>query len=376
MAENIYPLDFMEESQYLSIIKRHLPEGITISNVDRKEWQIHLILSNGERIILNFDKNKRFQLNLTQCPRCRDEIFESLKEPLNLLEVKGGKRRSNIWKLYSGNLSYQLKSEILKRFRGKVKPASTSPEQFFVLLIKGKNALVHMKNGELHLNIQRPNKITDEIFEFIEKFLRENVARNKRRLSEIDVGKESFEVFLQKNIGITLIKHIDREVYDFLSGRDIWEIEDGLNIYHVVKEHNIQLKNYKVLVRSFSVALEGFLIKYFLELGLINREAYEQDPNTAKIGGCIGRFRKAYQPLVERTHKGLLSKLKGIWNECRNNYLHSDMYSYSELLNIEQAEAKIVEILTTMKQLLEVLPYIKGEENDTEFSGLQDDENV
>jgi len=360
IKENIYPLDFLEKREYITIIKNSLPEELKKFDIKESDFQIFLIFPNKEKIILNYDSNGHFQLNLTQCSTYRDIIYDSLRNSLNLDDCLLGKYRTKTWKLKSGELSKELKTRLLSKFKDKLILLRATPEQYFVFKIKGKNELVHMKNGDLHLRLPRPLKITDEIYEFIERFLKEIQAKNIRKFKEIDVEKKHFEIFLQHNAGNELIRYIHKEVYEFLYGRDVWEIEDGLKIFENVRNSNLRLNNFKVLVRSFSIAFEGFLIKYFLEIGLIDREAYQQDPRTAKIFDCLIKFRN-YAEIVERTHKGLISKVFNVWNECRNNYLHSDAYSYSQVIDIKEAESKIINILTTMKELLEVLPNIQNE---------------
>jgi len=359
VEKNTYALDFIEPNACVEIIKQHYPN----CKHEEKNWAHHFILNSKNKIIVYFDNSGHLTLDLNQCREMRDNFCSKMENILFLSDNEKGKYKlPHTWKLYSRKLSFDLKNALSKKFGNKIKDTGNSPEQYFVLAIKGKNSIVHMKNSELTLQGPNPNKITDEIYVFVDNFLKENTENNKRRFKEIEVTKDAFENFLQNNIGIELVKNIKKEVYEFLSGRDVWEIDDGFHVYDAVKTGNIKLKNYKILVRSFSIAFEGFLIKYFLEVGFINKEEYEQDPTTANIFKCINKLRQQYGTIIERKQKGLIGKVSSLWNECRNNYLHSDMYSYSHLLTIQQAESKIIEILTTMDQLLDVLPLIKGEE--------------
>lgn len=370
MTKHLYPLDFMEQEQIKEIIKNNIPEGAVLDKEDNKDYQIHFILSNKDRIIINYDENKHFQLNLTQCPRFRDKIYEKLEPLLTLKDCNTGMKKSKVWKLYSKSLSNKLKNQISLNYRKKVSYGGSTPTVYFVFRIKGKNALTHMKNGDLHLNIQRPNKITDDIYNFIEEFLSKNTESSKRVFEEIDVDKETFSTFLQKNAGLKILENFDGKVYDYLSGRDVLEIEDGLKIYGMLKEKDSKLRNYTTIVRNFSIAFEGFLIKYFLDIGYIDRDAYQQDSRNVEIYRCIERLRIEFKTIVERQEKGLISSLANIWNECRNSYLHSDMYSYSQLSNISQAESKIIEIFSTMRRLLKVLPLIKEGEQESIQSNM------
>lgn len=365
MDKNVFHLDFIEPKDCIKVIKECFPQ----SRHEEKEWSHHITLNPKDpkdKVIIYFDNSGHLTLDLNQC-KTKEEFYSKLKEPLALIDNDKGKIKlpcPYTQKLYSKKLSFELKNAILENFKNKVKDTGNTPDQYFVLAIKGKNSLVHLKNGELTLQGPNPNKITDDIYSFVNNFLEKNINKHKLIFEEINIKKEEFDTFLQNNIGIDLIKNLDKTVYDYLSGRDVWEIEDGLNIYYKIKEKETKLRNYKCLVRNFSVAFEGFLIKYFLEIGYISKEAYMQDPTTVNIFKCINRFRQDYQQIIERRQKGLISKVSNLWNECRNNYLHSDLYSYSQLLNLEQAEAKIIEIFTTMKQLLEVLPLIKRRNNE------------
>ncbi len=360
MKENIYPIGFWNKEELIDIIKSNLPEDICVKTIDSKSFQEFLILSDDHgKIILNYDKSGHFILNLTQCKE-PEKIQQSLEKALNLDYTLPGKYRTKTWKLTSPNLSRELLEILIDNFPNQVKKIKHTPDMYFQCKLIGKNTLTHMKNGDLHLRVEHRNKAIDEIYEIIESFLKDKISQNMRKLKEIDVGKESYEDFIKNHISIDIVQYIDKDVYNYLSGRDVWEISDGLRIFHMIKIGNIPLKNYKCLVRNFSIAFEGFLIKYFLEIGFIDKEEYEQDPTTARIFSCINRLRKEYGEIINRREKGLTGTLSGLWVECRNNYLHSDMYSFSHLYTIKEAESKIIEILLTMKRLLNVLPLIRN----------------
>lgn len=113
------------------------------------------------------------------------------------------------------------------------------------------------------------------------------------------------------------------------------------------------------MVRCFSVAFEGFLIKFFLEIGKIDKDKYIQNPRSVYIDALIRELRT--YPQIERKYKGLVSDALRLWRECRHSYLHSDMYSYSELIDIEKAEAKVIEIFGAMEKLVDCKKLIQGE---------------
>ena len=134
-------------------------------------------------------------------------------------------------------------------------------------------------------------------FRICRKVSRTNATKNRVRYQEAFVNKKSYSEFLRENIGTELTKKCDEKEYQFLSCGHVPEIEDGLKLFNAVEEKNLNEMT-QFLCQPFSIALEGFLIKFFIETGDIDREEYEQDPTSVRIDRLLREKLKNY-PQIE-----------------------------------------------------------------------------
>jgi len=236
--EYVFPLDFMDIEECGGIIKKSLTENLKVESEDRKDFAHHFLLVEKRRVIVYWDNKGHLTIDLNQCHGKKQEVYNLLFDPLSLNECKIGKKRTPKWKLYNPDASRKLKERLMNEFPKKLISAGTSLDQYFVLKIKGKNTLVHMKNGELTLLTPYPNEVTDKICTFVENFLETDTEITKINLNEVMVKKLTYSDFAKRNADMSLWKHISPDVYDFLSGRDIAEIDDGLKLFSLVKEKN------------------------------------------------------------------------------------------------------------------------------------------
>lgn len=357
-VKETYALDFIPSSQAINIIKSSIKDDFIC--VEEKPYQKHIFFKNIGKILIHYSDKGELTLNLRECKNI-EEIKNCLNKPLNLEDNNNGKTKlPKTWRLNSIKLANQLAQELMKKFEKKIIFSGAGINQNFVLKIKGKNSLVYDKNSELYLGPYN-NQVTDEIVKYIESFLKSNIAKNKIIIKEVLTKKERYGEFIRKNSGNELCKYITENLYNFLSGRDIQEIEDGFKMLDLVIKNNIQFNNYKVLIRPFSIAFEGCIIKFCLDNGDINKEEYEINSMVAQVGDLIYKKLPKYALIIERKYKGIFDNIKAIWKSKRNNYMHSDMYSYSEIETLEEAKAKIIEILLVMDNLVDGLSLINDQ---------------
>lgn len=151
-------------------------------------------------------------------------------------------------------------------------------------------------------------------------------------------------------------------LWEYLSDYQKALIMDG----EMLLEHSNLLKknvsDYSFLVFPFSKAYEGFLKKFFLDIGLIKQDEYYSDE--IRIGRLLnpGYMKKngggLYFSLCKHEKGGqeLSDVLWGVWKKGRNEVFHYFPHNfkkltYEEALGIIQEVVKAMELAVTQCQL-------------------------
>ncbi len=146
------------------------------------------------------------------------------------------------------------------------------------------------------------------------------------------------------------------EWFKFLSGGQKALVEEAYDLLKQFKGE--EYEDYSFVVFPMAKAYEGFLKKYFLETGLIDRGTYDGD-----------RFRigKALNPSMPVKHRGnwwlwddLVQKCGGekvpnilwkAWRECRNRIFHY-FPGHTEAISLSTAGQKIDQLKIAMESIL------------------------
>lgn len=361
-----YYTEFIGHKKVIELVKQNIPKELSIIKEYPSSYQYHIEFSDQpkKKLIVFYDKNDEVHINFDTLHNIKDQVFSALYNVLNFNDLEpGNESLGRTFYVYNPKLGMEIKKAILDTLGVKVKEYKPIANHKFLLKLKGEINIVHEKSGLLTI-AGKPNKVSDLTIDIINKKIDEYESINIIKRKKIEVIKKSYNEFLRENIETPLVKNITPEIYDFMDGLDILEIEDGLKIYRSVKENNIKLNNYKLVVRSFVIAAEGFLIKLFLELGLIPELQYKNNPTIARIGQYLSQFRTSFKDYYRITSPALPDKIATLWFEYRHKYLHSDKFYPFKLKNMKDAEEKITEILKILDEIMIVFKdFLNSKEN-------------
>jgi ribonuclease HIII len=210
----------------------------------------------------------------------------------------------------------------------------------------------------------RSSELADEIIRRVNQIYEEVSRKELLRILKLNlpmlkqIEYENVVKELEK-FEIDITKYIHPNIYSYLNPNDRIEIRDGILLLEYVKSRKLPLLNFACLVRNFAIAYEGFLIKLLSELNLIDPSIFLYG-KPANIGAVLkpqkdglSKLEKEYQSYF-RVKPALPKKIWSYWQECRNDYLHSDFVKFPRVEKVEDAESKIREIIGIMKDCLEI----------------------
>lgn len=355
-----------KKEAYQKIVSYLESKGFECLDYSEINYGLQFKVKNGSEdigYIRIYESKKGVSLDLSQFrsteieQKIMSDLYNSLPSANEGLKVS----LPRIYYIREPEFVERLKKEILSRFDS-IKEAKPRDVQYFFLQANG-ITITMFKSGKLLIQ-GALNKYNSSLLNVIDKLYGEESAHTIIRhitplLRTKDVKQFEAEY---KNIRPNLDKYLSSDLYEYLYPNDKIDLQDGITLLEWSKNNKIQFKNYIILVRNFSIVFEGFLIKLFIDGGLIDEEKYEQNSREARIGELVSiqndgtsTFSKKFENYYQRKYPYLKEQLPSLWQECRNKYLHSDVYSQHKLDNLEQAEGKIHTILDCMKKCYEVL---------------------
>ncbi|MCD6491831.1 MAG: ribonuclease HIII, partial [Candidatus Korarchaeota archaeon] len=369
MAVYVYKLEKLrlKKEHVLEKVRSFLAkEGYEISNVMKIQYGLQISLSkNGEKIgILRIYESKRrgTSIDLSQIHREseRKSLFLTLSEMFSIDRKKEGKIvLPQKFYLRSEKLRDSVKNEILKYFSEKVSEILPKPHQDYVLKINGVT-ITQFKSGVLLIQ-GKPSELSDKVYALINETCRRDSSEEFIGILSENLSKLDFKRFKKESgkYKVNIKEYISQDLFDYLYPNDQVDLRDGIILLEWAKKYNIPFKNFAILVRNFAIVYEGFLIKVFIDLGIISQEDFETDARKIKIGSILKDFKERKRNIIpcekfERKYPYLPDKMFSLWMECRNKILHSDYVSPHQINSIEKAESKIREILDIMEKVFEV----------------------
>ena len=331
--------------------------------------------TNGKHmgVVRIYKSDKGASIDLSQIKDYSDkEKISSIVYGLFKLEDKenGEIRLPKRYYIRNKGLMVQIKKRLLKEFGERAEESKPKKGQNYVLRING-ITLVQYESGTLVIQ-GAPTKFSDKLVNITNEVYGKQSSEDLIKCVKPQIEKTDFKELVKelKKPDTNVLNYVSEDLYNYLYNSDRIELKDGVALLDGVKTHNISLKNYVVLVRNFSIAYEGFLIKVFEDLDLIDKEEYAKDKGAAKVGKFIriqengdSEFSKRFGTYYCREDEYLTEKIWALWSECRNKFLHSDHYATSNIKRIGRAEGKINELLDTMEKLLHIRDKIKSSSN-------------
>lgn len=204
-----------------------------------------------------------------------------------------------------------------------------------------------------------PSSLSDNLIKNIDNVIESESIKSLFAFNKNKFSTKKYEKILEeiKKMGFE-DNSIPKTVYDYLYPNDKIELVDALKILALVKEKPDYIENYASLVRNVSVVFEGFLIKLFIDLGLITESQLLVKEREIRIGKIINRqkgksrFEETMGPIFSKINPHLGSKLESYWLEYRDRYLHSNPASPLFLETATAAETSINNLVNFMQELL------------------------
>lgn len=356
------PVGYQTAGETFSKLKNNLSEKYKLDSVKEIQHGIQCRLFCGENdigILRIFESKKGTSLDLSQLKNevIKQQVYASISNIFDI-PTEGEFVLPKIYFLRDPEKIKKIQRAIKKTFSDRIKEFKPKRDVKYALKLNG--CTIHQfKSGKLLIQ-GNPSSLSDELISIINKEIEDDVFESFLKIDTTKKRKITHAELKEHASRINIEPLVSERVYNFMFPNDQIEIKDALTIFALVKEREINLDNYVPIVRNFAIAYEGFLIKLFINLGLINEKGYVIDGREARVGTILNKFGKQSEfeekwgHLFGRTKPFLGEKLDSYWKECRNKYLHSDPVSLAHIDNIKNAEAKTRELMCLMDDTFEV----------------------
>ena len=259
----------------------------------------------------------------------------------------------------------KIKEILVKDFNG-IEIESTNGKIYAIIKLDGVT-VVEYKNGTVLIQGKTPTQQSDTVINVINDVYEESSRKELLRILKFNLPfvkeTEYEEIFGElRKYKIDVDAYISKKAYSYLNPNDRVEIRDGLLLFQFVKNKKLPLKNFATLVRNFAIAYEGFLIKFLSDLEILDVSKILTKP--INVGAYLKPHKdgktlleKKY-PYISKKKPALPNKMWVYWQECRNDYLHSDFIKLPLIKRIETAESKIREIISIIEDCLDIFEHI------------------
>jgi len=134
---------------------------------------------------------------------------------------------------------------------------------------------------------------------------------------------------------------------DFCFPNDRDTLVAAAGVRNTIKNTNLVLPDYSVVVMPFAKSYEGFLIKLAIHLGIADEKAVRRKATEIEVTKWLNEIE---QRIPDRKRYGAtILALKSAW-QCRHKAIHSDPeYPFSILQSFGEAEAEISTITRAMR---------------------------
>jgi hypothetical protein len=147
-------------------------------------------------------------------------------------------------------------------------------------------------------------------------------------------------------------QQMPKQVFCFLSASDQKLYLSASGLLLSIKQLNLILSDYSILVMPFARVYEGFVIQLAMELGISRPEQIKNDPDSMKAGHYLDKIRRQIMEdrNIQFRYGGLVTTLQAAWQNVRNRVMHSDPLNPVSYEAISRAEDHIGLINDAMRQ--------------------------
>lgn len=129
--------------------------------------------------------------------------------------------------------------------------------------------------------------------------------------------------------------------------RDVYE--SGVFGLLIAENHPDKYKNKVILVMPFARAYEGFLLKFFCELGLVTQEQLQRDLSSIKAGELLDRLFVKIQKEDKASLQGWKDNAWSAWRDIRHKTMHADPSSPRDSFTLADARQDIAVLNRAMR---------------------------
>ena len=358
----------LEKNKYTLGESKEISFGIQIPLL-KEEESIGVI-----RVYQKKDGTITFDLSTIKSSANREEILNCLSALLKLEFKEVGKTTLPKSCFFRNDNGVNSLFDVLKnKYKELYTEADPKIAQKKVVRLNGTTITLYDNNNLVASG--KPTKLSDEVCELIDEAYEQSTREELLSQVMLTIEKEDFKKIKKEfsKIKIDVEDYISNKVYDFLYAHDCIDLKDGIKLLELVKKEKIKFDNYAILVRNFAIVFEGFLIKLFINLGLIADEAFQLTDRAARIGAILddskgkSPFEKKSELLYQRRYPYFHNQLLVSWG-LRCKYLHSDRYAPHIIKKINEAEAQVRSLIKIMETASEVFQLDKDNNQNNNFS--------
>jgi ribonuclease HIII len=259
---------------------------------------------------------------------------------------------------YVSQSNIEQAKHLLTKFnaQAKVQEPSPDPYQFFRIdIYQGNERVVatQYKSGKLLIQ-GRMGELFEDVCKLLEKVFSQSFAERGARYvpdTERDVILEHMSLPQTEQKALDWVyDQLGREVYEFLPSNDRETHLSGAGLLLSIKETNLQLPDYSIIVMPFARTYEGSIIQLAVQLGITNQAGIQANAESMRAGGYINQIKERIDKSDKVRHTGLADTLLSAWRDVRNKVLHSDPVNPSLHPQLVMAEQDIQSVNRAMRR--------------------------
>lgn len=358
---------FKDKYEYYDYcISKLYPFGISCEAYAEIQYGIQFSVASSNRsgLVRIYESKKGTRVDLSQVKDVgfQEELSKLLlsEELIEIVEIPGEIQLPISISLTSTSL-YEIVEKFLIDF-GAFKVDVTTEYMRSCYSID-KNRITVFKSGKLLIQGKSTEKIDNLYYQLVDKikdsndfnFINEAIDYLE---DEIDISNFKQKAEIQKMDTSAIEKYVSSEFFNYLEINDQNDLLDGVSLFELCKEQGDIFNNYAIVVRNFAIVFEGFLIKIFIESGILIESEYATNVNSAIGAKLINNKILEFIDLPAR-NKGIATRLQSVWENHRNKNMHSDYMAYKKIDTLIDAERSIYEILGAMQECFKLLDFEK-----------------
>lgn len=366
-------MEFLNKYEYFNYFKKLLNfNGIEVSKYKEIKYglQFSIIVAGQVQHIRVYESKKNGvspDFSLVTNEETHKLLLNLDTEEIELHEIEADAENGEISlpKSFSIDNSYII--ENIKRHLSDIGAKREKPD------LKYKDEVYTIHNAKITIFVSgkvliqgKPSKGTDRLYNDILLIIK----KVKQDTFKVDIQDyfadlqdysdffEEADEVEEENICYKGEDFLGRDLFYYLNVNDQITMLDAVELFEFAKDKKIKFKNYAIIVINFAIAFEGFLIKIFIDSGILSEEDYKADVRAA-LGSKLSS-KVILDFIVDRKrNEAIAINLEYVWKQHRNKNLHSDFLAPKLIERFDEAEHDVIEVRNAMRKCYEVLDFEK-----------------